>query len=204
MESTMSIDINYWIKDVALPQIRGRLILELLDLSDQTYQKSAWMLGGQMKGFYSELRYPYQMIFDELVIDIDNEEIPYYMIGDILKNKQEAEALFKVAKDLDNLVKSTKYDYDVEYESSPLWEVMVNSAKIAYNVFIKSEQDNKEFLEFIEVVKANMRKKIEEKNTLSETNNISASATAQEQPKSSESSAVERVKKLIKEHLKID
>lgn len=151
---------------VVSQDMRERLIKYLLGLSDKPYQESAWMRGGKTKYFYSNLRYPFQMIFDELLIDTDNEEIPYHLVGDILKSNQEAEALYKVAKILDDMVSATQYDYDEEYQTSPFWDPMVAAAKEAYDVFIANERDNKEFLQFLEEVKANMRQKIEERRNV--------------------------------------
>ena len=37
------IDVHYWIKNVESPQVRGILILELLDLMDGSYQEREWI-----------------------------------------------------------------------------------------------------------------------------------------------------------------
>ena len=84
-------------------------------------------------------------------------------IGQICKTEAEAKAVEKAAKLLDEITEEVYAEDDV-YLNSPLYPKLIKASKEAYEEFIKNEQDNKEFLEFIEVVKANMRKKIEERN----------------------------------------
>jgi hypothetical protein len=158
----MTSTLDYWIKGVELPQVRGRLIHELLDLSDEEYQKFVWGDPKRKHGFYSKFTMTEEMIFDDMNVKTD-EEPPYDPEHYVLKSDREAELLLKVAQEMDNLTDSVNNFTNEEYLNSPYWPKVISTAKEAYKEFIKNEQDNKEFLEFIEIVKANMRKNIEKK-----------------------------------------
>ena len=84
-------------------------------------------------------------------------------IGQICKTEAEAKAVEKAAKLLDEITEEV-YAEDNVYLNSPLYPKLIEASKEAYEEFMKNEQDNKEFLEFIELVQANMSKKIEERN----------------------------------------
>ena len=43
MKKNIDIDIDYWMKGVELGQIRGGIILYLLDLMDGSYQEREWI-----------------------------------------------------------------------------------------------------------------------------------------------------------------
>jgi|GEM_PF-4956223 len=146
-------DIDYNIKDVELAQVRGCLILYLLDLMDFEYQKRAWIKEGNNISFHEEINYAEEMLFDDLDLRdyLEKKEMPYDRIGEFLKTKEEAEALYKVAEASWPMVTDC-YTND-DYLTSAYLPKLHKAAREAFEAFMENEKDNKEFCNFIEELK---------------------------------------------------
>ena len=163
------IDSDYWIKGVKLGQIRGRLIQEFFDLMDKEYQLYDWIEkdkeeyrkdGNKNVRFHANIWFAVEMIFDELdlQVSLDKGTAPYEDIGCYLKSREEAEALYEVAKYLGPMADDC-YTND-EYLSYPDLEPMRQAAGEAFRIFMENEKDNTEFCEFIEDLKVKRLKEI--------------------------------------------
>jgi hypothetical protein len=167
MKKNIDIDIDYWMKDVELGQIRGGIILYLLDLMDGAYQEREWIEKDKEEyaknhnkntRFGANFSFPVEL-FDDLNLyeNIEKKEMPYYHIGRSLKSRREAEKLYYVVYYSDKLMDDARKGHDdlcyrptnQEYLSSPYLEPMRKAAGEAFKVFMENEKDNKEFCEFI-------------------------------------------------------
>ncbi|WHA05387.1 hypothetical protein N3Z17_02435 [Candidatus Bandiella numerosa] len=160
------IDVHYWIKNVESPQVRGILILELLDLMDGSYQEREWIEKDKEEyvkndnkniRFDANFSFPAEL-FEDLCLKecITGEEVIDGHIGYSLKTKEEAEVLYKFAEtfykfkaDVYNEHQGDSRPTNQEYLSSPYLEPMRKAAGEAFKVFMENEKDNKEFCEFI-------------------------------------------------------
>ena len=160
------IDVHYWIKNVESPQVRGILILELLDLMDGSYQEREWIEKDKEEyakndnkniRFDANFSFPAEL-FEDLCLKecITGEEVIDGHIGYSLKTKEEAEVLYKFAEtfykfkaDVHNNHQGDSRPTNQEYLSSPYLEPMRKAAGEAFKVFMENEKDNKEFCEFI-------------------------------------------------------
>ena len=171
------IDIDYWIKDVPLGQIRGHIILYLLDLMDGEYQIRDWIEKDKPEyvknddkntRFGANISFPAEL-FEDLCLKecITGEEVIDGHIGYSLKTKQEAEVLYKFAEtfykfkaDVYNNHQGESSATNQEYLSSPYLEPMRQAAGEAFRIFMENEKDNTEFCEFIEDLKVKRLKEI--------------------------------------------
>ncbi len=165
------IDVHYWMKNVELPQIRGVLILEFLDLMDGYYQEKDWVERDKKEYVYNDdksTRFHANFSFcvesfDDLDLyqNIKDKKIPYQLLGECLKTSQEAEKLYEVVYYSDKLMKDafkgrSSWYYtptNQEYLLSPNIELMRKAAGEAFKIFMENEKDNKEFCEFIAALK---------------------------------------------------
>jgi hypothetical protein len=154
------IDIDYWMKGVKFGQMRGCLILYLLDLMDAAYQEREWVKEGANDFFAANIEFPFDMFFNELDLQdyFDNKEFLYNWIGEIFKRKEEVDALHEASCMLYKLCKSCYYD--TEFLTSPYLTPLREASAKAFAVFMENEKDNKEFCEFIAELQA--KRKAEE------------------------------------------
>ena len=164
------IDINAWTRGIKLPQTRDRLIFYLFALMDKEYQLYDWIEKDKEEydpknddkntRFHDNIWFAVEMIFDELdlQVSLDKGTAPYDNIGWYLKSREEAEALYEVAKYLGPMADDC-YTND-EYLSYPDLEPMRKAAGEAFRIFMENEKDNTEFCEFIEDLKAKRLKEI--------------------------------------------
>lgn len=149
-----------WITGVESPYIRSSIIVYLLDLMDPVYQQREWIKEDWETSFRENLWFSVDMIFNELNLDyyLEEKKIPYERIGIYLKDEKEAEALYKVAEVMDQLMQdvyqgNSEMPKNEKYLSSPYLPMLHEASKEAFEIFMENEKDNKEFCEFIEDLK---------------------------------------------------
>jgi hypothetical protein len=164
------IDIDYWMQGVELPQIRGRVILELLDLMDGEYQRRDWIEKDKKEyvenddkdtRFDANIYFCYEL-FEDLSLEecVEGKEEIEEHIGYSLKTLQEAAALYKFAEMFYKFYYGVRADRqgviptNEAYLSSPYLEPMRQAAGEAFKVFMANEKDNHEFCEFIAKIEA--------------------------------------------------
>ena len=143
------------VKKVELVEKRYEFIHYLRDLSDEEYQRYNWHNPKNNYGFWGGgLKYVVNLIFDEQCMErfLEDKIAPYGFIGEVLKNRKEAEALYKVVELLDKLLDDAPNNTDEEYLNSIYLEPTRKAAKEAFDVFMESEQDNHFLLNQIKYV----------------------------------------------------
>lgn len=146
------------------PLIRGSFIWYLMDLMDTEYQVRKWT-GNRCEypyidpntSFYANI----SNIFDEfdafgLFECLKKKKLPLDKIGLFLKTKQEGKVLCKVARYL-RLMYHSCFKNE-EYLSSPYLPKLRRASKKAFDTFMISEQDNKEFLVLVEQAKKEQKR----------------------------------------------
>ncbi len=154
---------GYGIEEVKLPQIRGRIILILAELSNSKWQEAVYTstvrsftpgLNGEY-GVHYTLHHAIELILEDLGLDdyIKSNQYPYKAIGYSLKSKKEAEYLFKIAVLIDKLYDSINPNYDEikneQYLASPYLHKLRKTSKEALDEFMKNEKNNEYFINFI-------------------------------------------------------
>lgn len=126
------------LKRVEWPESRENLINDLKSLSDLDYQKKVWCTDNRPYGITNELDY---ICNDSDPLDGDAEEVQKYL-GLILRSVDEANILVPLIKALDKINKDVgSGKKNEEYLSSPLWDELLKSAKVAYNVLQKGDKE---------------------------------------------------------------
>ena len=145
---------------IALPERRSELIMWLTALMDEEYQMrewvQKWLKEGSNRGFANGMSGAFDMIFEEMAVDEKNLKREYDLIGLFLKDKQEAEILYKLAKVFLKLYFHCRTNE--EYLASPYLPRLRKASKEAFDIFMANEKDNKEFLEFVDRVKKNQKR----------------------------------------------
>ena len=178
------------LKNIKFPERREELILTLMDLSNYKWQEVVYTsisknfttsLNGEY-GIHYTLAEAIGIIFDELGLDdfLKKTQYPYIQIGIRLKSRKEAEYLYKVAELIDKLYKEIycpNWPNFVKaknciYLNSPYLHELRKMSKEAFNVFMNNENDNKEFIDYLNKGEDNINKKyikLTQSNNTSET-----------------------------------
>ena len=187
MEQTLKkLKENYWITEVEFPQRRGELILTLRLLSNTKWQEVVYTstvksftpgLNGEY-GIHYTLHYAVELILEDLCLDdfIKSKQYPYKQIGWWLKSRKEAENLLGVAILIDKLYESANPNHDEiknkQYLASSYLDELRKASKKALNAFMDNENDNKEFIDYLNKGEDNINKnyiKLTQSNDTSET-----------------------------------
>lgn len=163
-EIDLRADIDYWIKDVKFPQLRGRLIMELFDLQDVSYQEHEWFKDDTKNSFGHEFQFVFELFEDLDLFDIKEEENVLEDIGVCYKSKKEIACIIEVAK----LIWSLSREFECflrnatnqQYRNSKCLSPLRKAAAKAFTVFMENEKDNIEFVKFLERLKTSRLRKI--------------------------------------------
>jgi len=156
-------------KDVSAPDLRRELILSFLLLSNREYQDNVWdnRKSAEKLELYC-FSTQIQLILDFLVNDLlleDPQEDHSYQLGVIYRNKEEIEISKKVTEcivDYWDFVDSSSGNalraQNGVFMSAPNREILIISAKNAFETFMKNEKYNRLFVKFIEDIEGKMAK----------------------------------------------
>jgi hypothetical protein len=121
---------------VKYPQIRNQVIDTLQTLSDPEYQRRVWVKHDVPAGYEDCFDFAVNMLFDDTTLADDPEKA----IDDILKNKEEADAIRPVTKAIGDLLnKLGTQRTDEEYINDPDWTKVIEAAKIALQIMESTE-----------------------------------------------------------------
>lgn len=133
------MNINIYTK-IRSPQLREILIFYLQKLADKEYQLVEWVSPKAHYRFYSSLKFILEFLYDDLVI----YEHPEDGIGYVLLNQEEADILRPLYNALDDVCeKIGEKQPDSSYINSPLWDKVIETAKTAFEEFMKHEEEAK-------------------------------------------------------------
>jgi len=158
---------KYNTTSVSSPELRRELILSFLLLSNREYQDKVWgdMQQSDKLGlncFSTQIQLILDFLVNDLLLEDPNEDHSY-KLGVIYKDKEEIEVSKKVANCIidywdwidENSGNAFKAKNNV-FMNVPTREVLISSAKDAFEVFIKHEEDNQLFMKFIGDIKEKM------------------------------------------------
>ena len=122
---------------VELPGRRAELIEELKDLSDFEMQKQKWVDPKFKHSFSDEMDFPIDAILEECDF---HKESSKNLVGIRLRSEEEWEAVHAVAKALMRIINEIGMDQpDSAYINSPLWQDVVEKAKISYEILMEDD-----------------------------------------------------------------
>lgn len=116
--------------------MREELISYLQGLSDKNYQYQAWVEDKKPNGGHDELDYAVHFLFD----DTSLAEDPSSMIGWILIDSKESDAILNVTRALDNIF--DKYGLnltDKEYIAKEEWKRVIDAANKARKIMLSNK-----------------------------------------------------------------
>lgn len=115
------------------PEMRNELISNLEGLSDLRYQQDCWVNGRCPAPVeYDCFDLPVHFLFDDTDLHCDPESL----IGDILKDKKEAELISDVCVAIDNIFQKYGTELsDQEYLELSEWVEVLRSSKTAFDYF---------------------------------------------------------------------
>ena len=117
--------------ELTFPEMRTELIEYLQGLSDEKYQRIAWV-EHSLEGKYDEFDLAVHFLYDDTKLS-DNPDL---YIGDILLNKDESDSIKCLAREIDIIFERYGLTLsDEEYISKPEWKNVVAKAKEACLVF---------------------------------------------------------------------
>ncbi|RYE14545.1 MAG: hypothetical protein EOP34_06270 [Rickettsiales bacterium] len=146
MEQTINSKKSRRDNHVKMTYMRQSLIASIQELSDREYQKREWLSDSNGYKFYYSLYMVLAFLFNDFSLD-ENIEV---QIGNIIRNKEEAEVISKVIIALDRIIDEVgEKQPDAAYWESELWRDVVYKAKVAYE-YIKMQGLDKRRIERIE------------------------------------------------------
>lgn len=123
---------------VEFPGMRYDLIGQIKKLSDLEMQKEKWTNSQSKHSFSDNLRFPVDGLLEEG--NLDEELYATAKIGYWFRDADEASVAHELAKSLMCVIKKIGMDKpDSTYINSPLWQDVVQKAKIAYDVLMEDE-----------------------------------------------------------------
>lgn len=147
----INIDSDYWMKDVELKQIRGRLILTLLELMDKKFQEDNWIsknIEPKSNFFASEMCIQGEELFDDLLwYDYFSEEDKLKKRLKLFLKPNELEPLLLVYKPFNRML--LDYQYDHEFMNCLELPIMRKKSLEAFKIFLENEKDNYNFCEYV-------------------------------------------------------
>jgi len=116
--------------------MRNELIGYLKGLSDREYQKRCWVLKNCPNGVENdELDYVVHFLFDDTQLGTNPESL----IGYILKDDVEVEAIKSICYELDSIFEKYGYDLsDDDYINLPEWTNVIKKAENALGAIKKN------------------------------------------------------------------
>jgi hypothetical protein len=121
---------------VEYPWLRFQLIDYIGGLADREYQCQAWIEDKCPGGGHDELDYTIHFFFDDTRL----ASVPEATIGLILKNEKEAAAIADLTRKIDFVLeKYGTHLTDKEYIEKEEWEDVIQSAKVAKELFGPAE-----------------------------------------------------------------
>ncbi len=163
-------------KNIELPYLRHEVIRLLLEYSWVDYQVYVMTMNNSyVYNFYNNYK-TIEWLFmgdcDYPSHDADDAKPDYNAIGEVYRNRKEAELMFKFCILNDKLSYAIQGDLcmrqyewvdDDVYFNSPFWPKMVKAAQEAFAEFMKNEEYDEGYTVHIEGWKISMQKEIDDR-----------------------------------------
>ncbi|GAB3511062.1 SCO4402 family protein [Amycolatopsis cihanbeyliensis] len=122
---------------VRFPGMRTVVVEAVEHLADAEYQQQVWV---RKEHPHEQMPYTTDDAVHALYDDTSVFEEPEHAVGNVLRNKEEAEALQPLKRALDTVFDELGTDLDdAEYATAPQWAVVVATARSALAVLRASE-----------------------------------------------------------------
>ena len=138
------------------PDMRILLLDSLLDLGDKPYQLENWVDKNYLHAFWDCLRFPVEVLFDDLSLHEDPED----QINYSLYSQDELEVVTPVIKALEKVMDEIgRKQSDDTYINSPLWDEVVKTAQHAFKFLMKKETMTEEYKDRWNILRRAFHKK---------------------------------------------
>lgn len=169
-------DIDYWMKDIELGQMRGEIIITLDCLRSYKEQECLFVRlkllfpkqDQEGYGIHWILRDAMDFLFDDycLYLCVEKNVILYESIGYTLKTNKEAELLYELAFMLEKVQeKIDPFDRKAKNEEYLKLDELYELRKLSeetYQEFMKNEKNNKNFTQYMRELEERRDREYEE------------------------------------------
>ncbi|MCN9243085.1 hypothetical protein NGF19_20160 [Streptomyces sp. RY43-2] len=120
---------------VGFPDMRRNVISAVRALADAEYQRRVWIERiYPREGYYDDFTLNLNILYDDTLVLDD----PASTLGTVLRSEGEVSAMEALASAVDALLqREGDGRMDADYMASPLWDAVLRSALVAYEVMTR-------------------------------------------------------------------